>query len=393
VQDKGMFSGLKVLELASVLAGPSVGQFFAELGAEVIKVENLTTGGDVTRTWRLAGEEATDVTAYFSSVNMGKKSMAVNLTTAEGLGLVKQLAQNSDVVIVSFKPGDAERLGVDYAHLSAENPRLIYGQITGYGPENPRVGYDALVQAEAGFMLLNGTPDSPPVKMPVALMDLLAGHQLKEGLLLALLTRERTGMGRKVEVSLIQAGVASLANQATAWLVAGQMPRAMGSAHPSIAPYGDLFQTASGHWVMLAVGNDKQFGALCHILEHPEWSSDSRFASNPQRVVHREQLKVLLAGAIRKSPTQALLESLQIKHVPAGRIHTMQEVFEMPEAQALVVTAGEALGLRTFVAQGIPTGSALLPPPGLSAHADEILMGAGYTAAHIHRLRASGVIH
>jgi crotonobetainyl-CoA:carnitine CoA-transferase CaiB-like acyl-CoA transferase len=177
-----MLEGLKVLELASVLAGPGVGQFFAELGAEVIKVENVRTGGDVTRSWKLASEnEGEDRSAYFCSVNWGKKSLAIDLTSDYGKEVVKQLAVKADIIIASYKPGDAEKLGVAYSQLKKINPKLIYGQITGYGSDNPNVGYDAVIQAESGFMDMNGEVGGDPLKMPVALIDVLAGHQLKEG--------------------------------------------------------------------------------------------------------------------------------------------------------------------------------------------------------------------
>lgn len=208
-----MFTGLRVVELASVLAGPSVGQFFAELGAEVIKVENLKTGGDVTRSWKSAGEKTDDRSAYFCSCNWCKKSVAIDLSTKPGNEAVVRLIQGADVVIASYKPGDAERLGVAYAQWKDKHPRLIYGQITGYGPDTDRVGYDAVVQAEAGFMDMNGAADGPPTKMPVALIDVLAAHQLKEGLLLALIHRDRTGKGTFVGVSLLDAALASLVIQ------------------------------------------------------------------------------------------------------------------------------------------------------------------------------------
>ena len=197
-----IFSNLKILELASVLAGPSVGQFFAELGAEVIKVESLKTGGDVTRTWKGAGEKTDDRSAYFCSCNWGKKSAALDLSQDEDLKTVKRIAQKSDMVIVSFKPGDAQKWGLDYPSLFRINPQIIYGQVTGYGYTDERVGYDAVIQAESGFMDLNGEENGPPLKMPVALIDILAAHQLKEGLLLALLNKERSSQGDFVEVSL-----------------------------------------------------------------------------------------------------------------------------------------------------------------------------------------------
>ena len=241
-----MLQDLRVLELASVLAGPSVGQFFAELGAEVIKIENLKTDGDITRTWKGAGEQTDDRSAYFCAVNWGKKSVAVDLSTEIGRQLVQKIATKSDVVIASYKPGDAEKLGVSYEQLKKVNEKIIYGQVTGYGSDNDRVGYDAVIQAESGFMDLNGEKGGTPTKMPVALVDVLAGHHLKEGLLLALLKRERTGEGSFVEVSLIQTAISSLTNQATNWLVAGKVPSRAGSAHPNIAPYGESVLTKDG---------------------------------------------------------------------------------------------------------------------------------------------------
>src|SRR6188768_2577212 len=216
-----MFSNLKVIELASVLAGPSVGQFFAELGADVIKIENLKTQGDVTRSWKGSGEQTDERSAYFCSVNWGKRSLAVDLTKKEGREIIHKLIPQADIVIASYKPGDSEKLEMDYRTLTELNPRLIYGQITGYGSNNQRLGYDAIIQAEAGFMYMNGEQGATSLKMPVALIDVLAGHHLKEGILLALLERYQTGKGSFVEVSLIQAAISSLVNQATNWLIAG----------------------------------------------------------------------------------------------------------------------------------------------------------------------------
>ncbi|MCX8490289.1 MAG: CaiB/BaiF CoA-transferase family protein, partial [Cyclobacteriaceae bacterium] len=300
-----MFQNLKVLELASVLAGPSVGQFFAELGAEVIKMENLKTGGDVTRSWKGVGEQTDDRSAYFCSCNWGKKSIAVDLTSEEGKQVVKKLAQRADIIIASYKPGDAAKLGVSYEQLSTNNDQLIYGQITGYGSDDDRVGYDAVVQAESGFMDLNGERDGLPTKLPVALIDVLAAHQLKEGLLLALLKREKAGVGGLVEVSLIQSALSSLANQATNWLVAKKLPSRQGSAHPNIAPYGDSFLTKDGRRVLLAIGNDRQFKDLIatlgineQVLDLGAWALEIKFLSNQQRVENRIQLNELLGKAI-----------------------------------------------------------------------------------------------
>lgn len=369
-----MFSGLKVVELASVLAGPLVGQFFAELGAEVIKVENTKTGGDVTRTWKVSGEKEGDISAYFCSCNWGKKSLALDLSTREGKAIVQKLICQSDLVIASFKSGDAERLGVDYPRLAKAHPGLIYGQITGYGPDNDRVGYDAVVQAEAGFMDLNGEKNGPPVKMPVALIDIMAAHHLKEGLLLALLKRERTGEGGLVEVSLIQAAIASLANQATNWLVANRLPARQGSSHPNIAPYGDVYETKDGKRILLAVGNDKQFQNLCLALGQEDLATMTAFASNEQRVVHRSRLNQQLAVIIKEWNAKDFLDAMNHAKIPAGSIQNIREAIEMPEAANLLMRSGEWQGIRSFVADWPDREFHQLPaPPGFGEHTKEIL--------------------
>ena len=366
-----MFTGLKVLELASVLAGPSVGQFFAELGAEVIKVENKMAGGDITRTWKSAGEHTDDRSAYFCSVNWGKKSIALDLSDKRDQDVVLRLAVRADIIIASFKPGDAEKLGVAYQQLSPRNPQLIYGQITGYGSANDRVGYDAVLQAETGFMDLNGVADGPPIKMPVALIDLLAAHQLKEGMLLALLNKERTGEGSLVEVSLIQAAVASLANQASNWLVGKQLPVRQGSTHPNIAPYGDSFETQDGKRILLAIGNDRQFNDLCDVLKLDLAKSESLFSSNQKRVEHRLALNDLLRREIISKNSSVLLDAMNTKKIPAGLIQNMKEVFDMPEAKEILMQGDGITGVRNFV--GGKTVTQLIPPPHFGEHNDEIL--------------------
>lgn len=372
-----MFKNLKVLELASVLAGPSVGQFFAELGADVIKVENLKTGGDVTRTWRMRDEKTDDRSAYFCSVNWGKKSIALDLSTSEGKSIVQKLATQSDIVIASYKPGDAEKLGVSYQQLSTSHPQLIYGQITGYGSDNDRVGYDAVIQAESGFIDLNGEEDGEPVKMPVALIDVLAGHQLKEGLLLALLKRDRTGEGSLVEVSLIQSAVSSLTNQATNWLVAKKLPTRQGSAHPNIAPYGESFLAQDGKRILLAVGSDRQFSDLLKILKLNDLNGNDKFSTNRSRVIHRDELTKLLAQKINQFDSKELMAKIDTHKIPAGIIQNLKEVFEMPVAKELLVKQDELTGVRTMIAKisgiGHQHQTDLLPPPHFGEHTQEIL--------------------
>jgi crotonobetainyl-CoA:carnitine CoA-transferase CaiB-like acyl-CoA transferase len=368
--DITMFKDLKVLELASVLAGPSVGQFFAELGAQVIKIENLKTGGDITRTWRGRNESINDRSAYFCSVNWGKKSVALDLSTTSGKSVVQNLAQQSDVIIASYKPGDAEKLGVAYQQLSDYNKQLIYGQITGYGSDNDRVGYDAVIQAESGFMDLNGSPEGLPTKMPVALIDVLAAHHLKEALLIALLKKERTGAGSFVEVSLLEAAISSLANQASNWLVAQQEPKRQGSAHPNIAPYGESFLTRDGKRVLLAIGSNRQFSDLLSVLGL-NLGLDNRFSTNQNRVINRSVLQELLSAAIIKFDADVLMKQIHAMKIPAGIIQSLREVFEMKEAKKILLEYDSLRGVRNFV--GSNHSLNLLPPPHFGEHTEEVL--------------------
>ncbi|KAA9332602.1 CaiB/BaiF CoA transferase family protein [Adhaeribacter soli] len=373
------FSGLFVLELASVLAGPSVGQFFAELGAEVVKIENTATQGDVTRKWKAATEDPdTDISAYFSCANWGKKSVALDLKNPEGLAVVYRLVQKADIVIASYKPGDAEKLQVDYETLSGINPKLLYGSITGYGPEVARAGYDAVIQAESGLMYLNGQPDGEPTKMPVAFVDLLAAHQLKEGLLTALYMRERTGKGTLVQISLLDAALTSLANQGTNYLVAGLNPQRTGSEHPNIVPYGTIFKTSDQKQLILAIGDDRQFQHLCEVLGAPELASNPLFNRNNARVKNRivlnEKLKELIAGFNQAE----LLAELERRFVPAGAVKDVQEALSGKAAQELKLQAkknGKLLvGMKTvaFKLQNLPNAE-LLPPPHFGENTVEVL--------------------
>jgi crotonobetainyl-CoA:carnitine CoA-transferase CaiB-like acyl-CoA transferase len=370
-----MFKNLKVLELASVLAGPGVGQFFAELGAEVIKVESLKTNGDVTRTWKSSGEETDDRSAYFCSVNWGKKSLAIDLETAEGKQTIYKLIKGTDIVIASYKPGDAKKLGVDYETLSAINSSLIYGQITGYGSQNPRVGYDAVIQAEAGFMFMNGEPDGPSLKMPVALIDVLAGHQLKEAILIAMLERTHTGIGKMVEVSLIQTALASLANQSSNWLVAHKLPQKHGSAHPNIAPYGDVFKTKDDVEILLAIGTDRQFQDLCQVLKSAALLENPLFSTNQNRVKNRELLKLGLILCFENFVSTDLLPELHARNIPAGTIQNIKQAFELPEAKDILMSSGNIIGIQTFIArsQSWENQRAILPPPHFGQHNNDII--------------------
>ena len=366
---------LSVLELAGVLAGPTAGMFLAELGADVIKVENPATNGDVTRGWSLPGEDlSSDTSAYFCAANWGKRSIAIDLGLPVGRDIVQSLARQTDVVLASYRPGQAKSLGVDAGTLMDLNPRLIYAEVTAYGRDDTRPGYDALLQAGTGFMSINGEPGARPLKMPVALMDLLAAHQLKEAVLLALLQRAETGIGIHVTTSLVRSGLSSLVNQATGWMTTGQVPVALGSGHPSIVPYGEVWDCDGGEPVVLAIGTDRQFARLCEAIDAPQLAFDPRFRRNSDRVVHRGALRSELAprlGAVRRDE---LLETLAGLGVPAGPVLNVAEALSSSDAEPLLLRDHGRFGLRTVALDdGISTVRDLRPPPHLSEDADSIL--------------------
>lgn len=340
-----IFKNLKVIELASVLAGPAVGLFFAELGADVVKIENKQTGGDTTRYWKLPEEDPQDpASAYFHSVNWHKQHLFLDLADPADHARLMEMVQSADLVISNFKPGSAEKMGLGSADLRTANPRLIYAAVTAYGDEDQRPGFDVAIQAETGWMHMNGSPDGPPVKMPVALMDLLAAHQLKEGILVALLQRERTGRGSDVSVSLFDAGVASLANQAANWLNAGHLPGRMGSRHPNIAPYGEIFYTRDDKALMLATGTERHFRLLCRILGLPGLPDDERFGTNTARLSNRNSLSEILAPAFRRFDAAPLLAECETHQVPVAPIRNLAEVFELPAARRLILEQTEPNG-------------------------------------------------
>lgn len=354
-------AGVRVVELAGVLAGPSAGQFLAELGATVIKIE--PPGGDVTRQWKQPGETLRgDCTDYFAACNWGKTTRPLDLAQDAGRAALYHLTDTADVVVAAYRPGQAEALGADAATLRARNPRLVCVSLTGYGAHDPRPGYDAVVQAESGFMSMNGEAGGPPVKMPVALVDVLAAHQMKEAVLLGLFMRERTGEGSAYAISLLGSAVAALANQGTAFLGSDVVAQRAGSAHPQIAPYGTPYETATGP-VVLAVGTDAQFARLCAVLDLDPLAADTRFATNAQRVVHRAALDDVLVSTLAPWHRDMLLTRLDAAGVPAGAVCTLDAVFEHPEAARLVLRGDSGVaGIRQAVfAQPFP----LAPPPHL----------------------------
>lgn len=332
-----MFQELLVVETASVLAGPAVGMFFAELGARVVKIENPRSGGDVTRKWKLPSEDPTSpVSAYFSSVNYGKEHCYMDLADHAARPAFDALVTEADVLISNHLDKDAAKLGLGRERLRQLNPRLVHGHIRGYADDPARPAYDVVLQAETGYIGMCGSDQAHLAKMPVAMIDVLAAHQLKEGLLLALMRRMRSGEGAYVEVSLEEAALTGLVNQATNWLMAGHVAAPMGTLHPNIAPYGELFACADGGRIVLAVGSDKQFAALCALLELGQLPGDERFAVNARRVAHRKALAEALAPAIAARQRGPLLEQLQRAGVPAGAVNRIDQALGSRTAKAMV---------------------------------------------------------
>lgn len=331
-----MFDSLKVIDLSTVLAGPSVGTFFAELGANVIKIEH-PKHKDVTRSWKLPKEDKdAPVSAYFSSINYKKSYESIDLKSNEGKKAFLGLVKTADILISNFKLGDDVKFGIEDHILHAINPSLIIGKINGYGSDSDRVAYDLILQAESGFMSINGTETSGPVKMPVALIDVLAGHHLKEGLLVALYERTQSGKGKSISVSLYDAALSSLVNQASNYLMTGQVPQRIGSKHPNIAPYGELFTTKDGAIITFAIGSNQHFEKLCRTLDLLDLSNDERFTSNQLRVSNRGELFELLDASIKHLNSIELLDQLHTLNVPAGKVKDLKEVFESEAAQQLI---------------------------------------------------------
>ncbi len=329
------FKDLKVIELAGVLAGPSVGMFFSELGARVIKVENKNVGGDVTRTWRLEGEQDSGPSAYFSSVNYKKEYLFLDLTNnADRERLLDQI-EEADIVISNYSDRVAAKLGVTYKDLYKFNKELIFLQLDGF-ESSPRPAYDVVLQAETGWISMTGHGDVPS-KMPVALIDVLAAHQLKEGALLALINRMKTGEGALVTCNLEQASLAALANQATNFLMNNSVAQRIGTLHPNIAPYGDWFETADGKQIVLAVGSNKHFEKLNEVLGI-NLNLDSRFKTNPDRLMNREEMRNELNTAISKFAFNELSTKFDEAGVPFGEIKRLNDVIESSAAKEMIRT-------------------------------------------------------
>ncbi|MFN4356991.1 CaiB/BaiF CoA transferase family protein [Sphingopyxis alaskensis] len=336
--DPKPLEGIRVVELARVLAGPWCGQLLADLGAEVVKVERPGAGDD-TREWGppfVTGDDGEHLgAAYYHSCNRGKRSVAIDIASAEGQAEARALLADADVVIENYKVGGLAKYGLDPAALRADFPRLIVCSITGFGQTGPyahRAGYDYIIQAMSGFMSLTGEPDGPPQKAGIAYADIFTGLYSAVAVLAALRRRDVTGSGAHIDMALLDSQVAVLANQAANFLASGVAPKRMGNAHANVVPY-QVFATADGQLV-IAVGNDAQYRRLCAILGVPEWGADSRFATNAARLANRDELIPLLAAKIATWEAQPLSLALEAEGVPAGPINDLGQLFADPQVIA-----------------------------------------------------------
>jgi crotonobetainyl-CoA:carnitine CoA-transferase CaiB-like acyl-CoA transferase len=402
----GPLPDIRVLDLSRVLAGPFAGQILGDLGAEVIKVERPGRG-DETRGWGPPWFPAADAdpaerqAAYFLAANRNKRSVAVDIATAEGQRIVRDLAAQSDVVLENFKVGGLARYGLDHASLSADNPGLITCSITGFGQDGPyahRPGYDFLVQAMGGLMSVTGEPDGPPQKVGVALADVMTALYAVIGIQAALAHRERTGAGQHIDLALMDVQAATIVNQAMNYLVSGTPPTRMGNAHPNIVPY-QAFRAADDYFI-LTVGNDDQFRRLCEVLGRPDLADDARFATNAARVENREVLVPILAGILAEGSAAHWLSRLDAAGIPCGPINSIDKVFADPQMRhrGMAASVPDASG-RDVPTVGSPLTMTETPatlrtaPPALGEHTAQVLRDVlGYDAATIDRLQVDGVV-
>lgn len=405
----GPLNDVTVLDLSRILAGPWATQALADFGATVIKIERPGTGDD-TRAWgppylkRPDGSD-TGESAYFASTNRGKQSVAVDLSKPEGRDIVRRLARQADVLVENFKVGGGTRFGVGYEDLAPLNPRLIYCSISAFGQTGPAAaapGYDAMIQGRGGLMSLTGLPDGEPgggpQKTGVAVADLMAGMYALSAILGALYEREHSGAGQYIDLALLDAQVAWLANQGLNYLTTGRAPTRHGNAHPNIVPY-QSFASADGH-LMLAVGNDRQFAKFCEVAGCAELARDARFATNAGRVAHRDVLVPLIAAVVAKRTTGAWLESLEPLGIPCGPINDLAQVFADPQVRHRAMRidlphadAGSAPGVRNpalFSRTGLMYRSSA---PLLGEHTETVLATRlGLEAEELERLHRAGVI-
>jgi crotonobetainyl-CoA:carnitine CoA-transferase CaiB-like acyl-CoA transferase len=405
----GALSHLRVLDLSRVLAGPWSGQILADLGADVIKVERPGSGDD-TRAWGppflkdVQGKNTSEA-AYYLSANRNKRSVTIDFTQPEGQRLVRELAAKSDIVIENFKVGGLAAYGLDYASLKSVNPRLIYCSITGFGQTGPyakRAGYDFMIQGLGGLMSLTGRPDGDegagPVKVGVALTDILTGLYSTVAILAALAHRDQAGVGQHIDMALLDVQVACLANQAMNYLTTGNPPRRLGNAHPNIVPYQD-FPTADGDFI-LTVGNDGQFRKFAEVAGQPQWADDPRFATNKLRVANRAELIPLIRQATVFKTTAEWVSQLEAAGVPCGPINDLAQMFQDPQvlARGLAVSMPHALaGSVPQVASPIRLSETPVEyrraPPLLGEHTEAVLGDVlGLDGDALGRLRSAGVL-
>jgi crotonobetainyl-CoA:carnitine CoA-transferase CaiB-like acyl-CoA transferase len=405
----GPLHGIRVLDLSRVLAGPWATQALADLGAEVIKIER-PDGGDDTRQWgppyaRDAEGRDTTESAYYLSTNRGKRSVAVDLANPQGAQLVRALARRCDVLVENFKVGGLARYGLGYAQLKAECPALVYCSISAFGQDGPdadKPGYDAMIQGMGGLMSITGLPDDVPgggpQKVGVAVVDLMTGMYASTAIIAALYERRASGIGQYIDLALLDAQLGWLANQNMNFLVTGESPRRQGTAHPNIVPY-QAFATADG-FLMLAVGNDRQFAAWCAVAQHPELATDARYATNKARVAQRAELVPIVAAALREHPTRWWLDALNAANVPCGPINEIGQVFAEPQIvhRGMRIdlphpTAGKVPGVRNPINYSRTPLEYRMAPPLLGEHTDAVLEAElGLDSAERARLRAVGAI-
>jgi formyl-CoA transferase len=396
-------AGVRVLDLSRVLAGPWATQLLADLGADVIKVEKPGAGDD-TRHWGPPWHEhgGEKVAAYFLAANRGKRSVAIDFATEEGAMLVRRMAADADVVVENFKVGGLRKFGLDADSLRTAHPRLIYASITGFGQDGPyaqRAGYDYIIQGMGGLMSLTGLPDNEPgggpVRTGVAVADLFTGMYTANAILAALYRRELTGQGATIDLALLDTQLAMLANQASNALVSGADPGRQGAGHPNIVPY-QPFQAADQP-IIIAVGNDRQFGKLAAIVGHPEWAEDPAYATNAARVAARETLVPMIAEIIGSKTAAEWLDQLEAGGIPAGPINTISQALADPQAihrGARISAGGGALGEVPMVGGPIridgARSDAPLPPPALGEHGD--LLRQWVDEEELERLRHAGIV-